>query len=119
MVGCAPVAVGAAVVTAAGELAARHLIHAPTAEEPGVRVAIEGVRRATRAALLATAAHAFPVVAFPLMMVGLTELSLEETTRAMADELRAHRQPFPAAVYLVATNDEEASAFEASLRVVL
>ena len=52
----APIAVGAAVVTPGGKLYAKHVIHAPTMEEPGMRIGVENVRRATRAALLAVAA---------------------------------------------------------------
>jgi O-acetyl-ADP-ribose deacetylase (regulator of RNase III) len=118
VVECAPLAVGAAVVTTGGGLAARHVIHAPTVEEPGFKVSVEAVRRATRAALLATTAHALGVIAFPLMALGPTELTLEETARAMVDELRAHRQPHPEAVYLVAPRDEVATAFELALRSV-
>ncbi|HEY3356232.1 MAG TPA: macro domain-containing protein [Polyangia bacterium] len=116
IVECAPIAVGAAVVTAAGDLPARHVIHAPTVEEPGLKVSIEAVRRATRAALLATTANGFAVIAFPLMVLGPTELTIDETARAMVDELRAHRQPHPEAVYLVARGDGVAGAFEQALR---
>src|SRR5215475_11463344 len=52
---CAPIAVGAAVVTTAGKLHARAVIHAPTMEEPGLKIGVENVRRATRAALIAAA----------------------------------------------------------------
>ena len=51
----APIAVGAAVVTNAGKLFAKQVIHAPTMEQPGMKVGVENVRRATRAALLAAA----------------------------------------------------------------
>src|SRR5579885_542407 len=51
----APIAVGAAVVTGGGQLWAKHVIHAPTMEQPGMKVGVENVRRATRAALLAAA----------------------------------------------------------------
>src|SRR5436190_19907185 len=51
----APIAVGAAVVTNAGKLFAKQVIHAPTMEQTGVKVGGENVGRAARAALLAAA----------------------------------------------------------------
>ena len=61
----APIAVGAALVTGAGLLPARHVIHAPTMEEPGMKIGVEAVRRATRAALIAAARNNFQIIAMP------------------------------------------------------
>src|SRR3954451_19324642 len=47
----APIAVGAAVVTGGGKLFAKQVIHAPTMEQPGMKIGVENVRRATRAGL--------------------------------------------------------------------
>src|SRR5687767_5264972 len=63
----APIAVGAAVVTNGGQLWAKHVIHAPTMEQPGTKIGVENVRRATRAALLAAARHNFELIALPGM----------------------------------------------------
>ena len=113
----APIAVGAAVVTNAGQLWAKHVIHAPTMEEPGTRVGVENVRRATRAALLAAAHHGFEVIALPGMGTGLGGVDPADAARAMVDELRAHRQPKPATVYLVDLRDEILLNLEDALRV--
>jgi O-acetyl-ADP-ribose deacetylase (regulator of RNase III) len=107
VVECAPVAVGAAVVTSAGELPSRHVIHTPS---------IESVRRATRAALLAAATHTLAIIAFPMMLSRPSELTTDETARAIVGELRAHRAPYPEAVYLAATTELEVAAFEQVLR---
>src|SRR6266496_6230959 len=66
----APIAVGAAVVTTGGKLFAKQVIHAPTMEQPGMKVGVENVRRATRAALLAAGRNAYETVAFPGMGTG-------------------------------------------------
>jgi O-acetyl-ADP-ribose deacetylase len=113
----APIAVGAAVVTNAGQLWAKHVIHAPTMEEPGARVGVENVRRATRAALLAAAHHGFDVIALPGMGTGLGGVDPADAARAMVDELRAHRQPKPATVYLVDLRDDILMNLEEALRV--
>ena len=67
----APIAVGAAVVTNAGKLFAKHVIHAPTMDQPGMKIGVENVRRATRAALLAAARSNLDVIAIPGMGTGL------------------------------------------------
>jgi O-acetyl-ADP-ribose deacetylase (regulator of RNase III) len=115
-VACAPIAVGAAVVTTGGQLAAKHVIHAPTAEEPGGKVTIENIRRATRAALIAAARNNFSTMALSGMGTGVGGLPPEEATRAMVDEIRAVRQSPPATLYLVDLDDTVVAAFEEALR---
>jgi O-acetyl-ADP-ribose deacetylase len=113
----APIAVGAAVVTNAGQLWAKHVIHAPTMEEPGVKVGIENVRRATRAALIAAARHGFDTIALPGMGTGLGGVDPSDASRAIVDELRAHRQPKPTTIYLVDLNDDILRCLEEALRL--
>ncbi len=115
----APIAVGAAVVTNAGHLWAKRIIHAPTMEEPGIKIGIENVRRATRAALIAAARHGFDLIALPGMGTGLGGVDPADAARAIVDELRAHRQPKPAVVYLVDINDEILSCLEEALRLAV
>jgi O-acetyl-ADP-ribose deacetylase (regulator of RNase III) len=116
---CAPIAVGAAVVTTAGRLYAKAVIHAPTMEEPGLRIGVENVRRATRAALIAASRHNFEVIAIPGIGTGIGGVGHEEAARAMVDELRAHRGPKPATIYLVDQDDGLLLAFEEALRNAL
>jgi O-acetyl-ADP-ribose deacetylase len=113
----APIAVGAAVVTNAGQLFARHVIHAPTMEQPGSKVGVENVRRATRAALLAAAHHGFDLIAIPGMGTGLGGVDPSDAARAIVDELRAHRQPKPSTIYLVDLDDEILFCMEEALRL--
>ena len=113
----APIAVGAAVVTNAGTLFAKHVIHAPTMEQPGTKIGVENVRRATRAALLAAAHHNLDVIAIPGMGTGLGGVDPAEAARALVDELRAHKHPKPSIVYLVDINDEILYCLEEALKV--
>jgi O-acetyl-ADP-ribose deacetylase len=112
----APIAVGAAIVTTAGKLWAKYVIHAPTMEEPGTKVEVENARRAARASLIAAALRGFDVIAIPGLGTGLGGLDPAEAARAMVDELRAHRQPKPVTVYLVDINDEILSRLEWAFR---
>ena len=113
----APIAIGAAVITNAGNLWAKYVIHAPTMEEPGVKVGVENVRRATRAALIAAAHKGLETIALPGMGTGLGGVDPADAARAMVDELRAHRQPKPTTVYLVDLNDEILLCLEEALRL--
>ena len=60
-----PITRGWAVVTTAGKLHSKAVIHAPTMEEPGMKIGVENVRRATRAAMLAAARYNHATIAFP------------------------------------------------------
>ena len=112
----APIAVGAAVVTNAGRLWAKNIIHVPTMEEPGLKVSVENVRRATRAALLAASQRAFQVIALPGLGTGLGGVDPADAARAMVNELRAHKQPNPATVWLVDLNDDVLAYLEETLQ---
>jgi O-acetyl-ADP-ribose deacetylase len=112
----APIAVGAAVVTNAGTLWAKHVIHAPTMEEPGLKVAAENVRRAMRAALLAASQRGLEVIAVPGLGTGLGGADPAEAARAMVNELRAHKQPNPATVWLVDLNEQVLAHLEEALQ---
>ncbi len=113
----APVAVGAAIVTGAGTLFNKHVIHVPTMEEPGMKIGVENVRRATRAALLAAARSNLATIAFPAIGTGVGGVPFDEAARAMVDELRAHKLPMPLTVYLIAAKQEMIPHFEEALRL--
>ena len=111
----APIAVGAAVVTNAGTLGAKHIIHAPTIVEPGQKSTIENVRRAIHAALLAANIRRFNVIAIPGMGTGLGGVDPSEAARAMIDEIKAHKGPHPATVWLVDLNDDTLECLDDAL----
>ncbi len=108
----APIAVGAAVVTGAGNLSVRHLVHVPVAEQPGAKVAVENIRRATRAGLLAASHFQLERVAIPGIGYGEAGVPYDEAARAMIDEIRAFRGAFPASVILMDTDPEMIASFE-------
>lgn len=112
----APIAIGAALVTGAGELPARFVIHAPTMEEPGMKIGAENVRRAARAALIAADANKYQVLAIPGMGTGVGGVAMDEAARAIVEELRAHKRPHPETIYLVDMNAAMVVAFEEALR---
>ena len=112
----APIAVGAAIVTTAGQLPAKHVIHVPTMEEPGQKIGAENVRRAARAVLIAADRNNLKVIAIPGIGTDLGEVPFDEAARAIVEEIRAHRRPNPETIYLVDTNEEMVFALEEALR---
>jgi O-acetyl-ADP-ribose deacetylase (regulator of RNase III) len=112
----APIAVGAALVTTAGQLPAKNVIHVPTMEEPGMQIGAENVRRAARAALIAADRNSFKVIAIPGIGTDLGGVPIDEAARAIVEEIRAHRRPCPETIYLVDTNDQMLVALEEALR---
>lgn len=79
----APVPIGKAVVTSAGKLRCKYVVHSPTVETPGGRSRPEWVFEATRAALEAVREKSARSIAFPLMGAGVGGLSPEESVRSM------------------------------------
>ena len=112
----APIAVGAALVTSAGALPAKFVIHAPTMEEPGMTIGTENVRRAARAALIAAHANKYSVLAMPGIGTGVGGVAFEDAARAIVEEIRAHKKQFPETIYLVDTQADMVAAFEEALR---
>src|SRR3954453_3109773 len=102
----APIAVGAAIVTTACTLPAKHVIHVPTMEEPGMKIGAENVRRAARPALIAADRNNFKGIAIPGIGPALGDVPANQAARAIVEEIRAHRRPNPETIYVVDTSEE-------------
>jgi len=111
----APIAVGAAVVTGAGALPVGRLIHAPIAELPGLKLRVESIRRATRAGLLAANHFQLQRLGVPGFGYGVLGVPYDEAARAIIDELRAFRMPFPLTVVLLDEDEEMLEALQLEL----
>ena len=113
-----PLPVGAAVVTAAGDLPVELLVHA-VVSSPTERVTRDGVRRALRSALQRAREWQLARVAVPPPGLGAGNLSLEESADILGDELRRHQAEFPRHIMVVAENDDEAQALNIALAPIL
>ncbi len=109
----APIPVGQAVETTAGELDAEYVIHAPTMERPAQRTTVDVVRKATEAALRKADDLGVESVAFPGMGTGVGGVPYEEAAEAMVDviERLAPELENVRTVYLVGYEEELAEAF--------
>ncbi len=113
----APVPVGKAVATGAGRLKAKYVIHAPTMERPAMRIGVENVRLAVRAALECANELRLRSVAFPGMGTGVGGLALEEAAEAMIDETKKHveRGTNLKRIVFVGFRDDLTQAFSAAI----
>src|SRR3712207_259019 len=87
----APVALGEAVETTAGDMPARWVIHAATMEQPAGRTSADVVERATRATLARAeelGARSVGLVAFG---TGVGGFPVEEAARIMVGVARSHQ----------------------------
>ncbi len=79
----APIAVGSAVLTTAGRLPCRFVIHAPTMVGPAERVGVSNVRRAVLGALGVARKKGIFEIAFPGMGTGVGGVGKREAVHVM------------------------------------
>jgi O-acetyl-ADP-ribose deacetylase (regulator of RNase III) len=111
-------AVGAAVVTAAGgDLSAEFVIHAVIQSE-SESVSRDGVARAWRSTLQQAQEWEFTSLTVPPIGIGAGNLSVEDAADIMVPILKTHlgNAAFPTSVSIVVETPEERDAFEAALR---
>ncbi len=108
--GRAPIPVGEAVITTAGKTGFAGVIHAPTMEQPGIRIGAENVALATRAALALADQKGFVSIALPGMGTGVGGVAHAEAASRMVGEVEAYRAKNLRTVTLV---DVDAAMVEA------
>jgi O-acetyl-ADP-ribose deacetylase (regulator of RNase III) len=112
-----PLPVGAAVVTAAGELSVELLISGVVSSdtEPVTRAT---VRLALMSALQRAVAFQIREVAIAPFGLGAGNLDIEDSAEIMVDVLQEHmrKSSFPASVVIIAENDLEAEAIRMQIR---
>jgi O-acetyl-ADP-ribose deacetylase (regulator of RNase III) len=84
-----PIGLGEAALTGAGELAAKHVIHA-AAMELGGRTSEVGLRAATRASLELARSAKLRTIAFPALGTGVGGFPVQRCAEVMLEEARAH-----------------------------
>ncbi len=111
-----PLAVGSAIVTPGGDLAAGLVIHAIISSDDE-SVSASSVRRATASALQRAEAWRIAHVAIPPFGLGAGNLDVDTSAKAMADAITEHfsRAAFPSTLTIVAETAEEVDCFNAQL----
>ncbi len=108
----APVEVGKATVTSAGDLPAKYVIHAPTMENPAEDISPENVRLATCAVLNCAEENKIREVAVPGLGTGVGGVSSEEAAKVMVEEIQNFDPESLEKVVLVGYDEELYEAFE-------
>ncbi len=86
----APIEIGQAIVTPAGNLPTKWIIHAPTVKRPAGKASLESVSLATRAALRIAERIGARSLAFPIMGTGVGGLSIAKAAKTMLNEITSH-----------------------------
>ena len=107
----APVEVGKAVVTSAGNLPCKFVIHAPTMREPAQRIGVENVRKAIGAVLECAEENNISEIAMPGLGTGVGGVDPEEAARVMLEEIKKFNGKSIKRIILVAYNDYLYNAF--------
>jgi O-acetyl-ADP-ribose deacetylase (regulator of RNase III) len=100
----APIAIGAALLTTAGDMPAKHILHVPITGNPADDPTTENIRRGARAALVAASLKKFNSIAIPC--IDHPNLDNLESVRSVLEELKTHKKDFPATVYVVGGTPE-------------
>jgi O-acetyl-ADP-ribose deacetylase (regulator of RNase III) len=111
----APIKPGSAVVTAAGSLPNLHVVHAPTAKEPGGASSAEQVKAAVAAALRAAETAGAESIAIPGMGTGAGGVPPDDAAWAAVDAIRSHEAKSISDVILIDRGEETALAFTRAL----
>ena len=107
----APIPVGSAVATTAGDLPCRRVIHAPTMERPAMQTDTGKVEAATRGALECADREGLATVALPGMGTGVGRVAPEDAARVMVKAVREFRARNLKKVLLIGFEPEMIEAF--------
>jgi O-acetyl-ADP-ribose deacetylase len=115
-IACAPIQVGDAAITTAGDLVAKKVIHAPTMHEPVEKTDSFKVESALEAALDAAENDGMRSIAIPGMGTGVGGLSRKEAAKTMVGVIKRRKYESLELIILVAHSEEMAECFEKELR---
>ena len=109
-----PLDIGAAVVTGAGDLAAKFVVHTVIQTETAA-ASRDSIRRALQSAWQRATDWELGSIATPLVGTGAGQLSLEEAAAILTETLHEHRvhAPFPSQVSIVLEHETERGAVQA------
>lgn len=106
----APIEVGKAVETTAGNLPCKYVIHAPTMKEPAMRIGVENVKLATRAALELGVQLKLKSIAIPGMGTGVGRVPVEDAAKAIVEIAKEFEDKIEK-IFLIDRNDDMTESF--------
>jgi O-acetyl-ADP-ribose deacetylase (regulator of RNase III) len=108
----APIFVGSAVVTTAGTLPCKFVIHAPTMKKPAMRIPVDNVSKATQAALMLGEKLGIRYIAFPGMGTGVGGVSPNDAAKLMIKVAKEFDDKFDRILF-IDINEKMIHAFRA------
>lgn len=111
----APISVGWCIVTDAGKLPYKYVIHAPTVQNPGDHSSVENIRLAMLGILKIADMYSIQKIAIPGLGTGTGKVPKQDSAQIMLEILNAYTPLGLEEVYLVAKDDELFSAFKSNL----
>ena len=112
----APIPIGHAVLTTAGSLKAKHVIHAPTMEQPAQLTDVGNIQEATRAALECADINNLKRIAIPGMGTGVGCVPKDKAAQAMVSVIRSFEAHSLEEVILIDIGDEMVKEFGKALK---
>ena len=106
----APIDVGKAVETSAGSLPCKYIIHAPTMKEPAMRIGVENVTLATRAAFNLGVKLNLKSIAIPGMGTGVGGVSTDDAAKAITGIAKEFENKFEK-IILIDRNEDMVDSF--------
>ena len=107
----APIQVGEAIVTGAGDLLCHKIIHAPTMHNPVEKTDSYKIKWAIEAALDIANREKFKTIAIPGMGTGVGKFDKNESAQIIVSTIRETKFEILERIYLVDINDEMVEAF--------
>ena len=107
----APIKIGNAVSTTAGSLTCKYVIHAPTMKQPAMRIGVDNVRLATKAALEIGIKLNLKTIAIPGMGTGVGGVSVNDAAEAITSLAKEFENKFEK-IILLDRNEDMVKAFK-------
>jgi O-acetyl-ADP-ribose deacetylase (regulator of RNase III) len=111
----APIKVGKAIATTSGGLPCKYVIHAPTMKQPAMRIGVENVRLATKAALELGVKLNLKKIAIPGMGTGVGRVPVEAAAEAISSIAKEFENKFEK-IILLDRNDDMTEAFRKEIQ---
>jgi O-acetyl-ADP-ribose deacetylase (regulator of RNase III) len=112
----APIQIGQAILTSAGDLICRKVIHAPTMHNPGERTDAHKVFCAAKAALELADHEGFRSIAMPGMGTGVGGLNKPEAAKTIIKAIKCVKFKSLEKIILIDIDDEMIKAFKSAMK---
>jgi len=106
----APINIGKAIATTAGNLPCKYVIHAPTMEKPAMKIGVENVKLATHAALDLGVELNLKTIAIPGMGTGVGRVPVEDAAKAITGIAKEFENKFEK-IILIDRNQDMTNSF--------